>query len=110
MDIQAQHARTIFPITLSLRAQIILHSSLPELLHITEELPRQLLVLLGFFLHSRARSIYWLTSSARQKVFDLNLEQSLSLRCKENIFARESKKWIENITITDSLLFVLKMD
>jgi hypothetical protein len=43
-------------------------------------------------------------------VFDLNLEQSLSLRCKENIFARESKKWIENITITDSLLFVLKMD
>jgi hypothetical protein len=107
MDIQAQHARTIFPITLSLRAQIILHSSLPELLHITEELPRQLL---GFFLHFRARSIYWLTSSARQKVFDLNLEQSLSLRCKENIFARESKKWIENITITDSLLFVLKMD
>jgi hypothetical protein len=51
MDIQAQHARTIFPITLLLRAQIILHSSLPELLHITEELPRQLLVLLGFFLH-----------------------------------------------------------
>jgi hypothetical protein len=107
MDIQAQHARTIFPITLLLRAQIILHSSLPELLHITEELPRQLLVLLGFFLHFRARSIYWLTSSARQKVFDLNLEQSLSLRCKENIFARESKKWIENITITDCLLTIL---
>jgi hypothetical protein len=66
MDIQAQHARTIFPITLLLRAQIILHSSLPELLHITEELPRQLLVLLGFFLHFRARSIYWLTSSATE--------------------------------------------
>jgi hypothetical protein len=55
MDIQAQYGRTIFPITLLLRAQIILHS-LPERLHITEELPRQLLVLLGFFLHFRARS------------------------------------------------------
>jgi hypothetical protein len=29
-------------------------------------LPRQLLVLLGFFLHFRARSIYWLTSSATE--------------------------------------------
>lgn len=60
------HQHHVFPVTLPLRAQIVLQS-LPKVLYTTKELPHQLLVLLDFFLWFWAGGVCWLASLARQK-------------------------------------------